>query len=216
MGADGPGIDTATSIDTTTTTGTTTGTGVDATGIGAAAGERDPSRDASGGASRAASWELPDDPRTASRARALTTRTLDAWHVTDPADVDDIVLIVDELVTNAVVHGAGPVRLALRLDGARLTGEVADAVAAAPPAGRPGPAVLDWSEAGRGLLLVTALATGFGARPHAAGKTVWFTRDLNRVNGHHPNGHRPAAAAAAAPVTAERPSGPQAAPPPLR
>ncbi|MFB4303832.1 ATP-binding protein [Actinomadura sp. NTSP31] len=216
MGADGPGIDTATSIDTATATTGIDATGIDTTGIGAVAGERSPSPDASGGASRAASWELPDDTRTASRARALTTRTLGAWHVDDPADVDDIVLIVDELVTNAVVHGTGPVRLALRLDGARLTGEVGDADPAAPPAARPAPAVLDWAEAGRGLLLVTALATGFGARPHATGKTVWFTRDLNRVNGHQSNGHGPGAAAVPVTADAEGPSGLRAAPPSRR
>ncbi|WP_433479474.1 ATP-binding protein [Spirillospora sp. CA-142024] len=127
----------------------------------------------------AAAWELDADPRAASRARALTTRTLRRWHVTDTADVDDIVLIVDELVTNAVVHGTGPVHLTLRLDRARLTGEVGDGADAAPgvPAGPP--PVLDWSEAGRGLLLVAALATEFGARPAPSGKTVWFTRSLS-------------------------------------
>ncbi|WP_433469740.1 ATP-binding protein [Spirillospora sp. CA-128828] len=156
------------------------------------------------GAAAAAAWELDADPRAASRARALTTRTLRRWHVTDTADVDDIVLIVDELITNAVVHGTGPVHLTLRLDRgpasgpqcrpggslgdraetgdgrrARLTGEVGDGAAAAPgvPAGPP--PVLDWSEAGRGLLLVAALATEFGARPAPSGKTVWFTRSLS-------------------------------------
>ncbi|WP_433135505.1 ATP-binding protein [Actinomadura nitritigenes] len=153
-------------------------------GQGAGAGER-----------RAVSWELPAERRTAARARALTAQALDAWHVTDPGDVDDIVLMVDELVTNAVVHGTGPVRLGLRLDGARLTGEVGDADPAAPGGAPPAPPVLDWAEAGRGLLLVTALATGFGARTHPTGKTVWFTRDLHRAEGTP-------AAAATPPVTA--------------
>ncbi|MFF0517707.1 ATP-binding protein [Actinomadura nitritigenes] len=153
-------------------------------GQGTGAGER-----------RAASWELPAERRTAARARALTAQALDAWHVTDPGDVDDIVLMVDELVTNAVVHGTGPVRLGLRLDGARLTGEVGDADPAAPGGAPPAPPVLDWAEAGRGLLLVTALATGFGARTHPTGKTVWFTRDLHRAEGTP-------AAAATPPVTA--------------
>ncbi|TYB42102.1 ATP-binding protein [Actinomadura chibensis] len=151
----------------------------------------------------------------ASRARALTRRALREWHVTGPADADDIVLIVDELVTNAVVHGDGPVRLTLRLDGPpdrrRLTGDVHDdgarapAKAPAPPTGAQPP---DWSEAGRGLLLVAALATAHGTRPDTArpnttdntsntsntdstggtGKTVWFTRLLAP---HHP-GARPA------------------------
>ncbi|MDL4812860.1 ATP-binding protein [Actinomadura opuntiae] len=208
MGADGSGIDT-TSADTTSIQ--TTGRG-EATCPGGAVGERAPLRDDPGAAPWQA-WELPDDPRTAARARALTVRALAAWHVTDPADIDDIVLVVDELVTNAVVHGTGPVRLALRLDGARLTGEVGDADPAAPPDPAPAaPRGLDWSEAGRGLLLVAALATGFGARTHPAGKTVWFTRDLNRLNGQHPA--TATAPPVSVPVTAD--AGLRAAPPPHR
>ncbi|NDU77916.1 hypothetical protein GWI34_35695, partial [Actinomadura sp. DSM 109109] len=93
----------------------------------------------SGGAAAAAHhWNLPPDLRAVARARDLTRRSLRTWHVTGPADVDDIVLIVDELVTNAVVHGAGTVHLALRLDaaggGVRLTGEVGDADPRAPGA----------------------------------------------------------------------------------
>ncbi|MQY08983.1 ATP-binding protein [Actinomadura macrotermitis] len=132
-----------------------------------------------------ASWELPDDARAASRARALTRAALRAWHLTGPgtngdtSDTDDIVLMVDELVTNAVVHGTGPVRLRLRLTGARLTAEITDAGAGAPCVPGPAPALLDWAEAGRGLLLVAALADAHGAHPTATGTTAWFTRTLH-------------------------------------
>ena len=137
---------------------------------------------------RSASWELIAETRAASRARALTGRTLRAWRVSDPTDLDDIVLMVDELITNAVVHGTGPVRLCLRLEGARLEGpcvigEVSDGNPAAPAAPQTAPHILDWSEAGRGLLLVCALATEFGVRPDGAGKTVWFTRRLHPLDG---------------------------------
>jgi anti-sigma regulatory factor (Ser/Thr protein kinase) len=192
VGPEGNGADTAIAAGTGTAAGTGAGAGR-TTGSGVII---DPS---TGGhaAGPGASWELPAEPRTAARARALTARTLDAWHVTDPGDVDDIVLIVDELVTNAVVHGTGPVRLGLHLDGARLTGEVGDADPSAPGPARPAPPVLDWAEAGRGLLLVTALATAFGARSHPAGKTVWFTRDLHRTGAAE---RRPVTAAGAAPA----------------
>ena len=54
----------------------------------------------------------------------------------------------------------------------------------APPAPGAPPHVLDWAEAGRGLLLVAALATEFGAHPDGAGKTVWFTRLLSPLDSH--------------------------------
>ncbi|MEU8124989.1 ATP-binding protein [Spirillospora sp. NPDC049024] len=156
----------------------TTGTGTTRPAGGGTTGRDD------GGVAMA--WDLDPGPRAAARARELTRRTLRRWRVTGPDDTDDIVLIVDELVTNAVVHGAGPVRLALRLDatraGVRLTGEVGDADPRAPGAPAAPPPVLDWSEAGRGLLLVASLATEFGARPAPPGKAVWFTRDLDPLD----------------------------------
>ncbi|MFD0906104.1 ATP-binding protein, partial [Actinomadura sediminis] len=139
--------------------------------------------------------DLPARPRAAAAARALTAGALRDWRVADPDDADDIVLIVDELVTNAVLHGAAPIRLRLHLHGRRLTGEVTDGRAAAPP---PAPADVPlWHEAGRGLLLVAALATEYGTRTnaggphtsedeHAGGKTVWFSRLLNPGEGHLP------------------------------
>ncbi|MGI5422915.1 ATP-binding protein [Actinomadura luteofluorescens] len=142
--------------------------------------------DGGDGGGAMAVWDLAADTRAAAQARALTRRSLRRWRVTGTADIDDIVLIVDELVTNAVVHGTGPVHLALRLEatraGVRLTGEIGDADPRAPgvPAGPP--PVLDWSEAGRGLLLVASLATEFGARPAPPGKTIWFTRDLDPLD----------------------------------
>ncbi|MFI0408850.1 ATP-binding protein [Actinomadura sp. 3N508] len=165
------------------------------TTAGDSAGEG--SRSAGGRARRAAgedaaafaAWDLAAEPAAASRARGLTRRALREWHVTDPGDVNDVVLIVDELVTNAVLHGAGPVRLALHLRGDRLDGEVRDAAPTGRTAGTgpltgaapAAPRVLDWAEAGRGLLLVAALATRYGTRPEPPGKTVWFTRHLTET-----------------------------------
>ncbi|MFC5185614.1 ATP-binding protein [Actinomadura harenae] len=137
-----------------------------------------------------AAWTLTADPRTAARARTLTTGRLRDWArlgriAPDPADIDDVVLIVDELITNAVVHGRGAVRLRLTLDGAPaapvLLGEITDDHPARPalPSAVAAPRGLDWSEDGRGLLLVTALATDYGTRSRPPGKTVWFTRDLS-------------------------------------
>jgi anti-sigma regulatory factor (Ser/Thr protein kinase) len=129
---------------------------------------------------RVAVWELAAETRAASRARRLTTETLRQWRVADPADVDDIVLMVDELIANAVVHGQGRVTLLLRMDGPQIVAEVSDENPVAPKPPRP-PTDMDWSEAGRGLLLVDALSTEFGTRHEESGKTVWFTRILYTV-----------------------------------
>jgi anti-sigma regulatory factor (Ser/Thr protein kinase) len=118
-----------------------------------------------------ACWDLRAEPRAAATARSLTRTTLRRWLITESAGGADIILMVDELVTNAVMHGRGPVRLRLSISGARVRGEVTDADPRIPEPGRPG---LD-AEAGRGLLLVTALADEFGVMPGGYGKIVWFT-----------------------------------------
>jgi hypothetical protein len=88
-----------------------------------------------------------------------------------------VVLLIGELVTNAVVHGHGPVGLRVTLDETDgiLRCEVTDA---SPQLPRPGPASDD-AESGRGLMLVAALAASHGWQPAAAGKTVWFTYPLS-------------------------------------
>jgi anti-sigma regulatory factor (Ser/Thr protein kinase) len=124
-----------------------------------------------------ACWDLRAEPRTAATARALTRTTLRRWRITESAGGADIILMVDELVTNAVVHGRDPVRLRLSISGALVRGEVTDAHPLIPEPGRPG---LD-AETGRGLLLVTALADEFGVMPGGCGKIVWFTLTVSNA-----------------------------------
>jgi anti-sigma regulatory factor (Ser/Thr protein kinase) len=124
-----------------------------------------------------AAWDLPADLRAPSRARKLTRSELAAWKLTDPGDIDDIVLIIDELVANAVVHAHGSIRLRLTLAGLLLRGEITDDCPTPAPTAPRAPRDVD-AEDGRGLILVNALAAACGSTPHGPGKTVWFTRLL--------------------------------------
>jgi anti-sigma regulatory factor (Ser/Thr protein kinase) len=64
----------------------------------------------------------PRTRRSVPAARELTRRTLTAWGIATPR-LDDIVLCVSELATNALLHGVPPgrgFRIHLRLDGPDL------------------------------------------------------------------------------------------------
>ncbi|MGI5380359.1 SpoIIE family protein phosphatase [Streptomyces sp. CA-251387] len=110
-------------------------------------------------------WRLPD---AVMHARRFTSRTLRRWQVGEAADA--VLLVVSELVTNALVHTQGPVRLDLILRGDRVRVSVSDASPRAPAK----PVIVDWeSTGGRGLLLVEAMSESFGSVPVAGGKQVW-------------------------------------------
>ncbi|MGH3329268.1 MAG: ATP-binding protein [Streptomycetales bacterium] len=109
---------------------------------------------------------LEPGPGEVARARALTCSQLRAWgldHLTDCA-----VLLVSELVTNAVIHGGGPTLLRLTFD-ATLRVEVRDLSPAAPRLRYAGPDELG----GRGLQLVDRLSQCWGWQPQGCGKLVW-------------------------------------------
>lgn len=110
-------------------------------------------------------WRLPD---AVMHARRFTARTLRAWQVTE--ETDTILLVVSELVTNAVAHTQGEVRLDLTLAGNRLRVAVSDSSPRTPVK----PTSIDWeATGGRGLLLVEALSAAWGSVPLSGGKQVW-------------------------------------------
>lgn len=83
--------------------------------------------------------------------------------------VDDACLLVTELVTNAILHGRGLCGLTVRPLGPGPRIEVRDASRV--------PRVLGWASehalTGRGLRLVSSVASRWGVDPDGAGKVVW-------------------------------------------
>ena len=84
---------------------------------------------------------------------------------------DDAVLMVSELVTNAVLHAGTGCVLVVELDDQAMRVDVLDEDHHVI-----GPVqVADGSERGRGLNIVAALSTTWGVNYRDPGKSVWFT-----------------------------------------
>ncbi|GLW07171.1 hypothetical protein Misp01_23010 [Microtetraspora sp. NBRC 13810] len=80
---------------------------------------------------------------------------------------EDVLLVVTELVTNALLHGGGPLTLRLSVHPSRVRVEVGDAGEELPEPREPGPAD------GWGLHVVGRLCTDWGVSPQPGGKVVW-------------------------------------------
>jgi len=113
-------------------------------------------------------WQIAPEERAVSPVRVAVGRTLQEWSIPNPV-AHDIVLLVTELVTNAVLHGRPPIQLRLRRTAAHLVVEVDDSATFLPRKLRPTPE----DEHGRGLQLVSLLAHRWGTRPTVTGKSVW-------------------------------------------
>jgi anti-sigma regulatory factor (Ser/Thr protein kinase) len=88
----------------------------------------------------------------------------------DPDLLDQLVLAMDEMASNALRHGGGEVRATVRLTDTAYLIEVSDQAAAAPPT----PAVgRDPSEGGLGLYLIAEMATEHGWYVENGTKFVW-------------------------------------------
>ena len=107
------------------------------------------------------------------RVRLRSQQAMDDWALV-PEVVDAAVVLVSELVTNALVHGKGGVELRLRLTRDRLVVEVEDGGYHMPRRRR----ARDDEEGGRGLQLVATLADRWGARFTDGGKVVWAELSL--------------------------------------
>ncbi|MFE2090541.1 SpoIIE family protein phosphatase [Streptomyces sp. NPDC059460] len=121
-----------------------------------------------------ATWELAHDRTTPAIARTLVRDRLDGWDLDDET-VYATELIVSELVTNAVRYGTPPLHLRLILERS-LTCEVHDNSPVAPHLRH----ARTVDEGGRGLFIVSQLATHWGTRYGRTGKTLWAEQEIAR------------------------------------
>ncbi|WP_281944642.1 ATP-binding protein [Streptomyces olivaceus] len=107
--------------------------------------------------SRHTSLDLAHHPRSCALARQWASGVLTQWATAGEA-ADDVLLVVSELVTNAVQHACGPIRACLGLGaGGSLHVQVDDGgPAVTAPAGHAP------DEHGRGLAIVECLAARHG------------------------------------------------------
>ncbi|MBX6391243.1 MAG: SpoIIE family protein phosphatase, partial [Frankia sp.] len=101
-------------------------------------------------------------------ARATARAALAEWGLAEET-LETSVLVLSELIANAVAHGRAPIDARVRRLGERVIVEVADGGGRLPRRRHAGAD----EEAGRGLELVATLADRWGTRPTADGKVVW-------------------------------------------
>ncbi|WP_308289484.1 ATP-binding protein [Streptomyces asiaticus] len=115
------------------------------------------------------SQTLPCEEESAVRARQLVNAALSTWglcHLVDPG-----ILIISELVSNAVRHSGRDVMrvIVVRAEGDRVRLAVSDKSRSMPTPQRPDGNM----ETGRGLLIVEAVAHEWGVDYRRWGKVVW-------------------------------------------
>ncbi|MGW4895014.1 SpoIIE family protein phosphatase [Kitasatospora sp. NPDC004240] len=116
-------------------------------------------------------WRLPPEPTSVAKAREQACSWLLARGLDELVDTTE--LLVSELVTNALRHGRGEIRLRLLRDRTMVC-EVWDDGYAQPRQRR----ARETDEGGRGLQLVSLLAERWGTRRTPKGKIVWFELGL--------------------------------------
>ncbi|MFE2550363.1 SpoIIE family protein phosphatase [Streptomyces sp. NPDC059355] len=112
----------------------------------------------------------PGDPEALVAARHMIGAAVRAWGARERSD--EIELVADELIVNALMHTDGPAIVTLRVltsPQRRLRVEVADRSSALPRRREAG----ESGVSGRGLMLVDRLADVWGVEPRGSGKCVW-------------------------------------------
>lgn len=92
-----------------------------------------------------------------------------------PETLDDVLIVLSELVANAVIHTGNAYMLSIRIVDARLLLEVHDS-------DNHVPRQADRSELGRGLGVVQTVADRWGIDRTTTGKCVWAELELTATN----------------------------------
>ncbi len=112
------------------------------------------------------------EPERIAAARRQVRELLHDW--ADEEQLDSVVLMVSEMVTNVLVHTDGDALLVAEAVGElgerRLRVEVADSSDELPHKRHPG----EMASSGRGVLLMEMLADAWGVDPRGEGKSIWF------------------------------------------
>lgn len=112
----------------------------------------------------------PGDPEALTQARHMIRAAVAAWGARERSD--EIELVADELITNALMHTEGSAIVTLRVmtgTDRRMRVEVEDSSSALPRRREAG----ESGVSGRGLLLVDLLSERWGVEARGGGKCVW-------------------------------------------
>jgi anti-sigma regulatory factor (Ser/Thr protein kinase) len=123
----------------------------------------------------AATLRLPAFPESARRARKFLADFCSAAGLSEEV-CHNAALLVSELVTNAVLHGRTTVTVEAHRPADTIRIAVRDEDPVLPAVGAE--PVLD-AESGRGLLIVSTLATRWGIEAAGSGKAIWFELDVD-------------------------------------
>lgn len=129
-------------------------------------------------------FSLEKGPGVVGQCRDLTRQVLEQWlgprGARERTTVDDVLLLVSEVVTNACTHGDGPYELRIDHTDDKVWVQVSDNSPERPqPHGRHRPT----RSSGHGLYLLKRLSSAWGWVPRGRGKTVWFEVPVPRPHG---------------------------------
>ena len=113
---------------------------------------------------------LPPEPASAASARAYVDEALDTVGIGSDMR-EPAVLLTSELVTNGIIHGCTDVEVRLDITEDAVRVEVTDGGLEGCPVAE---IVQPDAEHGRGLMIVSRLASRWGVELSGGGTAVWF------------------------------------------